>query len=165
MTPPRFGDPAPDFTAKTPHDIELSLGALLERGTLVVEFLRGTWDPNSRDRIFELSAARAQLAERNALVLLVSCEPIRQAKEFIEKGDLPLRLVADSDRELSRQFGVYQKFSFGAIHVARASTFIIDRAAYVRFAHVGSSPIDAAPLEKLLAELQAIADESKRAGR
>jgi len=52
------GDPAPDFTLKTPHDVEISLHPTLLKGPVLLEFIRGTWDPASRERIAELAASR-----------------------------------------------------------------------------------------------------------
>ena len=66
------GDPAPDFTLKTPHDVEISLHPTLLKGAVLLEFIRGTWDPASRERIAELAASRDRFRELKGTPLVLS---------------------------------------------------------------------------------------------
>lgn len=153
------GDPAPDFTLATPHDVEISLHPTLLKGPVLLEFIRGTWDPASRERIEQLCGCRERLQELKGTPLLVSCEDPAKAGEYLDLGTCPFSLLIDARLEASRAFGVFQKFSWGAINVARPATFIIDRCGFLRYSHVGASPIDAAPVDELLEQFTRLRDE------
>ena len=145
------GDPAPDFTLKTPHDVEISLHPTLLKGPVLLEFIRGTWDPASRERIAELQGTP----------LVVSCEDTDGAGKFLDAGTCPFSLLIDAHLEASRAFGVFQKFSWGAVNVARPASFIIDRCGFVRHSRAGASPIDAAPVETLLEKFDSLRKEEE----
>ncbi|HLU49607.1 MAG TPA: redoxin domain-containing protein [Planctomycetota bacterium] len=159
---PRPGDPAPDFTLANPYDVLVTLESVLASGAALIEFIRGTWDPNARSRIEELLRARSDLAELGARAILITCERPHSARLFIERGSEPVTLLVDTARETAKLFGVYQRFSYGALHVARPGSFVVDRAGYVRFAHVGRSPIDVAPARTLLDALAKLREEERR---
>ena len=156
------GDPAPDFTLSTPQDAEISLHPALRKGPVLLEFIRGTWDPASRERIEYLVRSKEQIAELEGTLLIVSCEDRAGAREYLDGGTCPFSLLIDPFFEASLAFGVFQKFSWGAVNVARPASFIIDRCGFVRHCHVGSSPIDAAPLDDLLEKLLSLREEELR---
>ena len=156
------GDPAPDFTLTTPHDAEVSLHPALRKGPVLLEFIRGTWDPASRERIEYLVRSREQIAGLAGTLLIVSCEDRAGARKYLDNGTCPFSLLIDPLFEASLAFGVFQKFSWGAVNVARPASFIIDRCGFVRHCHVASSPIDAAPLDDLLERLLSLRKEELR---
>ncbi|MCH2581435.1 MAG: peroxiredoxin family protein [Planctomycetes bacterium] len=155
------GDPAPDFTLKTPHDVEISLHPPLLKGPVLLEFIRGTWDPASRERIAELAASRDRFRELKGTPLVVSCEDTDGAGKILDAGTCPFSLLIDAHLEASRAFGVFQKFSWGAVTVARPASFIIDRCGFGRHSRAGSSPIDAAPVETLLEKFDSLRKEEE----
>lgn len=155
------GDPAPDFTLTTPHDAEVSLHPALRKGPVLLEFIRGTWDPASRERIEYLVRSKEQLAELAGALLIVSCEDRAGARKYLDDGTCPFSLLIDPLFEASLAFGVFQKFSWGAVNVARPASFIIDRCGFVRYSRAGSSPIDAAPVETLLEKFDALRKEEE----
>ncbi len=158
------GDPAPDFTLATPQGVELSLHPSLRKGPAVLEFIRGTWDPAARERIIALAGAKQRIEELGGNLLIVSCEDPGSAGSYLDAGTCPFSLLVDPAFEASRAFCVFQKFSWGAVNVARPASFIIDRCGFLRYCHTGSSPVDAAPLEELLGSLRSLRDEEHRAG-
>lgn len=162
MKQPAPGDPAPDFTLSTPLDVELSLHPTLLKGPVLLEFIRGTWDPATRERIEELAASSDRFRDLKGTPLLISCEEAEGAGKFLEEGGCPFSLLIDVHFEASQAFGVFQKFSWGAINVARPASFIIDRCGYVRLSHVGSSPIDGAAVDGLLEKFAALKEEEGR---
>ena len=155
------GDPAPDFTLATPHGVEVSLHSSLRKGPAVLEFIRGTWDPAARERITELAGAKEHLEELGGNLLIVSCEDPGSAGSYLDAGTCPFSLLIDAHLEASRAFGVFQKFSWGAVNVARPASFIIDRCGFVRHSRTGSSPIDAAPVETLLEKFGSLRKEEE----
>ena len=158
------GDPAPDFTLATPHGVEISLHPSLRKGPAVLEFIRGTWDPAARERITELVGAKQRSEELGGNLLIGSCEDPGSAGGYLDAGTCPFSLLIDPAFEASRAFGVFQKFSWGAVNVARPAGFVIDRCGFLRYCHTGSSPVDAAPLDELLGSLRSLRDEEDQAG-
>jgi len=155
------GDPAPDFTLTTPHDAEVSLHPALRKGPVLLEFIRGTWDPASRERIEYLVRSKEQLAELTGALLIVSCEDRAGARKYLDDGTCPFSLLIDPLFEASLAFGVFQKFSWGAVNIARPASFIIDRCGFVRHSRAGASPIDAAPVETLLEKFDSLRKEEE----
>ena len=151
----RDGDPAPGFTLSTPHGVSVSLEDLLEERTLVLEFIRGTWDPNAKTRLEELARVRTSFLELEGRIAVVTCERPGEAKRFLETGSEPRTLLVDTGGDTAKRYGVYQRFSYGAFGVARPSTWVIDRCGFVRMAHAGRSPIDAAPIVAIETALEA----------
>jgi peroxiredoxin len=160
--PPRSGDPAPEFELLTPWGVKVGLRECLLRHAALVEFIRGSWDPCSRERLLELTSSRERLEALGARALVVTCERASMARAYLELNPSSLTLLVDEAREASRAYGVFQRFSFGAFGVARPASFAVDRCGFVRYAHAGRSPIRAAPLEELLQALQAIEAEARR---
>lgn len=158
------GDPAPDFTLSTPHGVDISLHPFLRKGSVALEFIRGTWDPASRERIKELAEAKQQIEELGGNLLIVSCEDPAAAGDYLDAGTCPFSLLVDPAFEASRAFCVFQKFSWGAVNTARPASFIIDRCGFLRYCRAGSSPVDAAPLDELLGSLRSLRDEDDQAG-
>lgn len=60
------------------------------------------------------------------------------AGRYVEKSPLPFPILLDTDRSVSRLYGVYAALTATSIHVARPSAFLIDRAGVIRFLAVGS---------------------------
>lgn len=157
------GDPAPDFTLSTPHGVEISLHPALRKGPVALEFIRGTWDPASRERIGKLAESKERIEELQGNLLIISCEDPASAGDYIDAGTCPFSLLVDPAFEASQAFYVFQKFSWGAVNVARPASFIIDRCGFLRYCRTGSSPVDAAPLEELLGSLRSLRDEEDQA--
>src|SRR3989338_5662498 len=71
---------------------------------------------------------RKEFEKKNAVVLGVSPDSIESHQKFIKKFQLPFLLLADTEKEVAKAFGVYDKKSlygrifFGIIR----STFLID---------------------------------------
>jgi len=160
---PRSGDPAPDIRLATAFGVEVELHPLLVEGPVLLEFIRGTWDPDGRARLAELGTAGPELRARyRARTLAVSCESPETARRYLEGRPEALPLVLDEARRAARAYGVFRRFSWGAINVALPASFVIDRCGFIRLTHVGRSPIDCAPLDRIIGSLDALEAESSR---
>ncbi len=71
---------------------------------------------NFRDNIFAFR-------EKDAVILGVSLDDVSSHKEFAEKYSLPFSLLADSENEVSEQYGVVR--NLGIVKMARRETFLI----------------------------------------
>jgi len=70
-----------------------------------------------RDNVFAFN-------KEGAVILGISVDDVASHKAFVAKHGLPFTLLADSDKAVTRQYGVLK--SYGLFEVARRDTFIID---------------------------------------
>ena len=71
-----------------------------------------------RDNIFAFRHA-------GATILGVSVDDVASHKEFADKHSLPFSILADSDKQTTRDYGVLTRY-MGVIELAQRDTFIID---------------------------------------
>lgn len=154
MQPLQVGDSAPFFFLKTPYDVEVALAKRLLEGAVVLDFVRGSWDPDTRERLDALAGARATLEELEARLLVVACERAETLAGYLDKHPSPLTLLVDSTREVSRSYGILRRFSFPVLNIARPSTFVIDRCGFVRYSYVSRLSVHAAPLKEIYQALR-----------
>jgi peroxiredoxin Q/BCP len=158
MRSPRLkvGDPAPGFFLRTPHGVEVSLTACLLEGPVLVEFIRGTWDPDARRRLARLSAERERFDEAGARAVVIACERPGNAARYLDGHPIALPLLLDPGREVARAYGVLQRFSLPIPNVARPATFVVDRCGFVRYAYVARLQVHSSNLEEVLAALKGV---------
>ena len=161
----RPGDPAPDLFLTAVNGVDISLRACLVEGPALVEFIRGTWCPSARARLNDLAAARGRLREIELRVLVVVCEDPFTVGRYFEAHPSPLTVLLDPVRRAARDFGVHQRWAWFARNLARPASFLIDRAGFVRFVYVARLPIEAAPVDAIVATLAAIDEENLRRRR
>ena len=71
-----------------------------------------------RDNIFAFN-------KEGAVILGISVDEVASHKEFAEKHSLPFTILADSDKAVTRNYGVLKTY-MGVMEMARRDTFIID---------------------------------------
>jgi thioredoxin-dependent peroxiredoxin len=71
-----------------------------------------------RDNIFAFT-------KEGAVILGISVDDVSSHKEFAEKHSLPFTILADSDKAVTRSYGVLKTY-MGVMEMARRDTFIID---------------------------------------
>jgi peroxiredoxin len=85
-----------------------------------------------------------------AMVLPQRCARIAEA--FGIAGDPPaFPLLCDEDRAVTRRYGVWDPIGLGSFNTAHPAAFLIDaRDRAIRYAFVGRSQFERAPLEAIL---------------
>ena len=97
---PQVGSPAPNFYPK-----DATPGCT----TQACEF---------RDNVFAFD-------KEGAVILGVSVDDVASHKAFARKHGLPFTLLADSDKTVTRRYGVLKTY-MGVMELARRDTFLID---------------------------------------
>ena len=118
------GKKAPDFTAATDGGGTLKLSAL--RGQTVVLYFYPKDDTPGcttqacgfRDNVFAFN-------REGAVIVGISVDAVASHKEFAAKHGLPFTILADSDKSVTRSYGVLKTY-LGVMEMARRDTFIID---------------------------------------
>ena len=71
-----------------------------------------------RDNVFAFN-------KEGAVILGISVDDVASHKAFAEKHGLPFTLLADSDKAVSKRYGVLKTY-MGVMEMARRDTFLID---------------------------------------
>jgi peroxiredoxin Q/BCP len=121
------GQRAPDFTLEADDGVKVSLGQF--RGKRVVLYFYPEDDtPGCTREACDLRDSSAEIRGLGAEILGVSADSVPSHRKFKAKHRLPFRLLADVDRKVIRQYGVWgEKQMFGRKYMGIVrSTFLID---------------------------------------
>lgn len=146
----QIGDLAPAFALFAINEQLVHLGEVLDEVPLLLLFAPGTWSPNSRRQVEELSACYDRLHAAGVGVLAVMTQDARSLRRRLATQMPPFPILADENREAARTFGVFRALSWDGIGVTRPATFLIDRAGIVRFIYVGERDADLPETEALI---------------
>jgi thioredoxin-dependent peroxiredoxin len=127
MTTLKPGDKAPDFKGQDQNGNVLT-NEDFKGNKLVVYFYPKDNTPGCTAQACNLRDNYDLLLSKGYKVIGVSADSEKSHKSFIEKFTLPFPLIADTDREMIKAFGVWgpKKFmgkTFDGIH---RTTFVID---------------------------------------
>src|SRR6056300_1469078 len=122
-----IGAPAPQFSLQNQAGDTISLSDLKGK-KMVVYFYPKALTPGCTDQACGLRDTQAELAERNAVVLGLSPDPVAKLAKFQEKHGLNFDLLSDEDHAVAEAFGVWQlkKFMGKEYMGVVRTTFIID---------------------------------------
>jgi len=122
-----IGAPAPQFSLQNQAGDTISLSDLKGK-KVVVYFYPKALTPGCTDQACGLRDTQAELAERNAVVLGLSPDPVAKLAKFQEKHGLNFDLLSDEDHAVAEAFGVWQlkKFMGKEYMGVVRTTFIID---------------------------------------
>lgn len=127
MTPLSPGDKAPKFkgTDQSGNTVQLSD---FSGSKLIIYFYPKDNTPGCTAEACNLRDNYSLLMEKGFRIVGVSADSVKSHKGFAEKFDLPFPLIADTDKEIIRAFGIWgpKKFmgrTFDGIH---RYTFVID---------------------------------------
>ena len=121
------GDPAPDFKTADQDGERISLKDL--RGRKVVLYFYPKDDtPGCTKEACSFRDGFSKFRKRKIEVLGVSADDEKSHKKFAEKYDLPFRLLADTDKEIVRNYGVWgEKSLYGRKFMGiNRVTYVID---------------------------------------
>jgi peroxiredoxin len=156
----QLGDRAPQFDLPFDEQSRFSLRDQLGRGTLLLGFIRGTWCPFCRRFMRQLLQSIEKLRSMGCEVVLIASQPLRPILRFSLQEKLPFKILADHDRKVTRQFGIYQAVGLMGVNVARPAAFLLDEEGRVLYQYVGSAT-DRPLISDILRALEAHAERNK----
>ena len=127
------GEAAPDFTALTNGDEEISLSQI--RGqTVVLYFYPKDNTPGCNKEACGFRDVHTEIVAKNAIVLGVSADSVTKHEKFIEKFELPFKLIADENKVICNAYGVWGEKKFmGRTYLGiNRQTFLIDGDGVIR---------------------------------
>ncbi len=121
------GDTVPDFCLPNQDEEEICLRDIKGRW-IVLYFYPKDNTPGCTTEACDFTVALPDFEGLNAIVLGVSPDSPHKHRNFIEKKDLKITLLADEEKELCNLFGCWQlKKNYGREYMGVVrSTFIID---------------------------------------
>ncbi len=122
-----IGDKAPEVLGLDENGQEVRLSSYKGR-KLVLYFYPKDMTPGCTSEACNLRDNYQELRKEGYEVVGVSVNNAKQHQKFIEKNSLPFTLVADTEAELAKQFGVWgEKKMCGRTYMGTLrTTFILD---------------------------------------
>lgn len=103
---PKPGTKAPTFRLPDAAGKEIDLGALLEKGPVVVSFYRGGWCPYCNLQLKALQAHLPEIEALGASLVAVTPETPDGTMTTIETHKLGFEVLSDAGNEVARAYGL-----------------------------------------------------------
>ena len=123
------GSEAPNFTMRDNYGKTIKLSDLLGNRDVVVYFYPKDFTPGCSTQATEFSRDYKKFRDAGIEIVGISSDDEKSHEKFREKMGIPYQLVADTDNEVSKKYGVYGLKSFMGkeyMGVTR-STFLVDK--------------------------------------
>lgn len=146
----RIGETAPPLALFTLDERLLMLADLLQETAVLLVFAPGSWSPNTRRQIQELSATHELFSSMGLAVVMAVTQDARSLRRRLATSMPPFTVLADERGEAARDYGVYRALSWDGLSVTRPAAFAIDQTGCIRFIYVGASHHDVPETEALL---------------
>src|SRR5713101_6118074 len=154
------GSRAPEFLSPVANrDGILSLSGFLSRGTLIVEFLRGTWCPNCRLRMAQLELMKSEIDHTGAQLAYIAAEKamgVWKPAKFLASHPVSFPFLLDEDRAVTKAYGLYHRIGTDALNIAHPATLVIERDRKVDYIYRGDGQTDRAPFDQVLAAVRKV---------
>jgi len=123
----KVGDKAPEFCLPNQDDEEICLRDIVG-SWIVLYFYPKDNTPGCTTEACEFTVQMPDFSALGATILGVSPDSPKKHRNFIEKKDLKITLIADEEKELCQSYGVWQlkKFMGREYMGVVRSTFIIN---------------------------------------
>ena len=123
------GDKAPDFKVASNKGKEISLKDFKSKNRVVLYFYPKDDTPGCTVEACAFRDNIKKIEKKDAVVLGVSPDGVASHNKFIDKFKLPFILLADEDKKISNDYGVWVKKSmYGREYMGVArTTFVIGK--------------------------------------
>jgi peroxiredoxin len=129
--PPAPGEPAPDFDLPSAGGREIRLADFRGKRNVVLLFFPGAFTPVCTKEVCEFRDRYREIAHLDAEILAISTDDLDTLERFRKQYHLPIRLLADYSKAVSRRYG-----ALGLFGRPKRATFVVDKAGIVRFSKV-----------------------------
>ena len=127
------GNKAPDFTALDQNGEKVKLSSFKGKKNVILYFYPKDMTPGCTTQACDFRDQQKKIF-KTTVILGVSIDSQERHQKFIEKYDLPFKLLADTDKKVVEKYGVWQeKKLYGKIFMGIVrTTFLIDKNGTVR---------------------------------
>ena len=136
------GDQAPTFELPSTTGGEVTLDAMLDRGTLVLLFNRGVWCSYCAEQLQTFSNHEYDLWRNHGTnVLGLTGGPVSANRQMQDRFDISVPLLSDRSLDVTEDWvGIEHNDAHGDIPYS--ATFIIDSEGVVQYAHHADNASD-----------------------
>jgi glutaredoxin-dependent peroxiredoxin len=157
LMPADVGSPAPDFTL-TSHDrqpVRLSE----QRGKpVVLAFFPAAFSSVCTKELCTFRDSLARLNQAHAQVFGISVDTFFALKAFHDQEQLTFPLLSDFNKQVIRDYGVFNEDMIGLKGIAKRAVFVLDKAGVVRYKEVLDDARNEPDYDGVLASLAAMAE-------
>ncbi len=166
------GDNAPNFTLENSEGKNVSLGNLLERGSVVVSFNRGNWCPFCNLEFKALQESVSEIKDAGANLVVVSPQLPILSRELKQKNGFKYDILYDKGNEVAKQFGIafalpeplrpiHEAFGMdipahngdNTFELPLAATYVINKSGEITYAYVNANWMERAEPEEFIGSL------------
>jgi peroxiredoxin len=149
------GAAAPDFTLMNQDREPVTLSA--GRGhPVILAFFPAAFSSVCTRELCTFRDSLVQLARANATVYGISVDTFFALKAFQAQQGLPFPLLSDFNKEVIRQYGVYNEDMIGLHGIARRAVFVLDGQGVVRYREVLDDARDEPDYGRVLAAVDGL---------
>ena len=145
------GDPAPAFSATAPAGSTVAISDFKGKSSLVLFFYVMDNTPGCTREARAFRDAESEFEGRNAAIVGVSTSSGESHARFAANNELPFPLLADTDAQIAKAYGVLKKNG----KTAERTTFLIDKKGAVR--HVWPDVSITGHAAEILAKIEELA--------
>ncbi len=129
------GSKAPDFTLMNQERQPVTLGGLRGR-PVVLAFFPAAFSSVCEKELCTFRDAIGELGRAHAQVLGISTDTFFALKAFQDQQRLNFPLLSDYNKQVIREYGVFNEDMIGLKGIAKRAVFVIDREGVVRHREV-----------------------------
>ncbi len=144
----KVGDKAPAFTLPGTAGKSYSLSDYAGQPVVLV-FYPGDNTPVCTKQLNAYNDEMSEFDTVGAQVIGISSQDVASHDEFSGKHGFKFPLLADLDKEVSKQYGI-----LGPLGFPRRSVFVIDGQGVVRYVHRALAGLSYRPVEELVAAVE-----------
>jgi peroxiredoxin len=149
------GSVAPDFTLMNQERQPVSLSA--ERGhPVVLAFFPAAFSSVCQKQLCTFRDQLSRLNSANARVFGISVDSFFALKAFQESERLSFPLLSDFNKEVIRQYGVFNEDMIGLKGIAKRAVFVLDGQGVVRHREVLEDARNEPDYEKVFASVASL---------
>ncbi len=93
------------------------------------------------------------MTDQGAVILGIVGDSREKMAAYLQQNPLPFQMLIDEDRQVMKQFEVYNRLNWDAYRLAHPSAFLIDPQGQIRYSFVASNQWDWPRTEVLVDEL------------
>ena len=130
------GTKAPDFTLPNQDRQPVTLSDQIKKGPLVLAFVPAAFSGTCTKELCTLRDSMSELTKLSAQILGVSVDSFFALKAWADAEKLNFPLLSDFNKEVIRQYGVFNEDMIGLKGLAKRAVFVIDKTGTIRHREV-----------------------------
>jgi peroxiredoxin len=126
------GTKAPDFTLPNQDREPVTLSALVKNGPVVLAFMPAAFSGTCTKEMCTFRDSTSALKAVSANVIGITVDTFFALKAWANAEKLSFPLLSDFNKEVIRQYGVFNEDMIGMKGIAKRAVFVIDKTGTVR---------------------------------